>query len=115
MKAISLISGTACLLLAFAANSAFAHHGNACVQEAEVAKTSKERTAMLKNCVAEEAMEDSVKATSQMQKEERCQQNSKNLGFTGDKKSDYLVRCFYANDFEKRGPDGKPLEKAAAK
>lgn len=115
MKAISLISGTACLLLAFASNTAFAHHGNKCVEEAEAIKGSKERTSALKNCVAEEALEENVKAVSQMQKEERCQQNAKNMKLTGDKQSDYLVRCFYANDFEKRGPDGKPLEKAATK
>jgi hypothetical protein len=102
-------------MLATASTAALAHHGNKCLEEAEGIKVPKERTAALKNCVAEEGLEENVKAVSQQQREERCQQNSKNLKLIGDKQTEYLVRCFYANDFEKRGPDGRPLEKAATK
>jgi hypothetical protein len=111
MKLTPLFSALTGIALSALAPFAFAHHGNTCVQEAENLTTPRARVSALKNCILEEALEGNVKNADQLQREERCHQNAKNLKLTGDPHDEYISRCYFANDFDKRGPDGKPLAK----
>lgn len=57
-----------------------------------------QRTAYIKQCLAESGSPANVKRVAEQQKKISCEQNARNKALQGTAKADYITRCVYHND-----------------
>ena len=94
MKHTTLI--TSFFALAILAPVAALAAGNCEPKNAQL--TTVQRTAFIKQCLAESASPANVKRVTEQQKKMSCEQNAKNKALQGTARADYITRCLYQND-----------------
>lgn len=87
---------TIALALSLSAPAVTLAGGNCEIGNAKL--SSAQRTAYLKQCLAESSAPANIKRVAQQQKKASCEQNARNLALKGNAKTDYVAKCMVENE-----------------